>query len=237
MAENTIESFEEAFRLRVDTLEFDVHFTRDNVLIVMHDTLVNRTTDGTGAINFKTLEEMKALDAGIKFGEKFRGLRVPTLRETLQCVSRAGYDVNLNLEIKDYRPAVVDKTIEMLNEFGMLDRTVIACFDAPVLRYIRDYYPGMRYQGFPPVFMGRSDAKIFDGMYGMGIPIHGDAIKSEEDIKAFFEHARANGIEPWPFHGDNTEDIETCLKFKPTNITSNDPRVLINYLRAHNLRK
>ena len=55
IAENTLESFREAFRLDVDVLEFDIHLTRDKVLVVMHDDLVDRTTDGTGCIHFKTL--------------------------------------------------------------------------------------------------------------------------------------------------------------------------------------
>ena len=61
IAENTLESFREAFRLDVDVLEFDVHLTRDKVLVVMHDDLVDRTTDGTGCIHFKTLEEVTKL--------------------------------------------------------------------------------------------------------------------------------------------------------------------------------
>lgn len=84
MPENTLISFREAFRLGVDVLEFDIQLTRDDVMIVMHDEMVDRTTDGTGAVWFKTLEEMKALDAGVKFG--YPGERVPTFEETLECI-------------------------------------------------------------------------------------------------------------------------------------------------------
>ena len=84
MPENTLISFREAFKLGVDVLEFDIQLTRDDVMIVMHDEMVDRTTDGTGAVWFKTLEEMKALDAGVKFG--FPGERVPTFEEALKCI-------------------------------------------------------------------------------------------------------------------------------------------------------
>ena len=98
MAENTLESFREAFRLDVDVLEFDIHLTRDKVLVVMHDDLVDRTTDGTGCIHFKTLEEVKKLDAGVKFGQP--GLRIPTLREALECIVNEGApEMILNVEI------------------------------------------------------------------------------------------------------------------------------------------
>jgi len=109
MPENTLMSFSEAFRLGVDVLELDIQFTRDDVLIVMHDELVDRTTDGKGAVNFKTLAEMKALDAGVKFDEKFKGTAVPTLDEFLDLCD-PHKELLLNLELKDY-PAVEGDTI------------------------------------------------------------------------------------------------------------------------------
>ena len=92
MSEGTgLESFREAFRLHVDVLEFDVHMCRDGHLVVLHDDMVDRTTDGTGDVHFKTLAEIKQLDAGVKFG--FPGLRIPTLREALECIVADAYQL------------------------------------------------------------------------------------------------------------------------------------------------
>lgn len=152
MPENTLISFSEAFRLEVDVLEFDVQMTRDGVLVIMHDSMVDRTTDGTGAICFKTLAEVKALDAGVKFGRP--GTRVPTMDETLQLiVEEAAPTLLLNVEIKDQTPAVVDKTMEALHRYGLVERSVIASFDAQTLLYVQDYYPEIKTQGQPPVCM------------------------------------------------------------------------------------
>lgn len=229
VAENTIESFREALRLRVDVLEFDVHFTRDKHLIVMHDDLVDRTTDGTGCIHFKTLAEMKALDAGVKFG--MPGLRVPTLRETLECVVEYGYpELHLNVEIKDQRPDVIDATIAMLEEFGLLERSVIASFDAQSLLYVQDNYPHVKTQGQPPILMKNYDEKVLDRMYGMGVPVGHKKMPSDEEIFAVVKLANDHGIQAWGYHADDREAAIRAMKYGFTNITANDPHDLIAYL-------
>lgn len=229
VAENTLESFREAFRLDVDVLEFDVHLTRDKVLVVMHDDLVDRTTDGTGCIHFKTLEEVKKLDAGVKFGQP--GLRIPTLREALECIVNEGApDMILNVEIKDQRADCIDATIAMLEEFGVLDRSVIASFDAQALLYVQDNYPHVKTQGHYPVYMVQYDPRVLDRMYGMGVPLNSKRLPTDEDIMEAVKFANEHGIQAWGYHADNREQAIHAVKFGFTNITGNDPRDLIAYL-------
>lgn len=225
MPENTLISFREAFRLGVDVLEFDIQLTRDDVMIVMHDEMVDRTTDGTGAVWFKTLEEIKALDAGVKFG--YPGHRVPTFEEALECIkNEAPEHMVLNVEIKEQRPHVVDVAIDMLEKFGLLERSVIASFDAQTLLYVQDHYPHVKTQGQPPVKMKRYDPRVLDRMYGMGVPMS----LPEEDIEELVKMLDEKGIEAWGYHADNREAAERCMKFGFTNITANDPHDLIEYL-------
>lgn len=81
--ENTLASFEEAVRLGAPIVEFDVRLSRDGVAIVMHDSTVERTTGGTGAVHELTLSELAALNAGsIDVPE-----RVPTLADVLDLLS------------------------------------------------------------------------------------------------------------------------------------------------------
>lgn len=229
MAENTLDSFREAFRLDVDVLEFDIHLTRDKELIVMHDTMVDRTTNGTGDVHFKTLAEVKALDAGVKFG--FPGAKVPTFRETLKCIAEeADPRLLLNVEIKDQRPDCVDAAIRQLAEFGLMERSVIASFDCQTLLYVQKEYPFMKTQGQPPVYMVNYDEKVLDKMYGMGVPVNAEKMPHDEDIAAVVKLANDHGIEAWGYQADNRAAAERCMQFGFTNITANDPRDLIRYL-------
>jgi glycerophosphoryl diester phosphodiesterase len=79
--ENTIAGFQAAFEAGVEYVEMDVRRTRDGHLVVIHDPRVERTTDGRGRVSQLTLEELRRLDAGRWFDERFLGTRVPTFAE------------------------------------------------------------------------------------------------------------------------------------------------------------
>ena len=67
---NTLAAFENAVRLRVDMLEMDVQSSADGVLVLMHDSTVDRTTDGSGAVAGFSLAELQQLDAGYDWSTK-----------------------------------------------------------------------------------------------------------------------------------------------------------------------
>jgi glycerophosphoryl diester phosphodiesterase len=90
MPENTLAAFlEAAQRWRADMIELDVRASADGHCVVIHDATVDRTTNGTGAVADKTLEELQSLDAGYHFtpdgGKTFplrgQGVRIPTIAE------------------------------------------------------------------------------------------------------------------------------------------------------------
>src|SRR5688500_16528220 len=82
--ENTLAAFDLAIEMGARHLELDVHLTRDDHVVVIHDDTVDRTTGGVGPVAEQTLAELKSLDAGSWFGEKFAGQRIPTFAEVLE---------------------------------------------------------------------------------------------------------------------------------------------------------
>jgi Glycerophosphoryl diester phosphodiesterase family len=82
--ENTVAALKEAVRLGVHAVEFDVHWTKDRQFVLMHDSTVDRTTDGTGKVSNFTLAEIRKLDVGSWKGKQFTGERIPTLKEALE---------------------------------------------------------------------------------------------------------------------------------------------------------
>src|SRR5438067_360181 len=81
--ENTLAAFRKAIELGCDYFELDVRRTKDGQLVLMHDGSVDRTTNGTGSVVDMTLAEIRALDAGTKRGEQWKGEKVPTFEEAL----------------------------------------------------------------------------------------------------------------------------------------------------------
>lgn len=81
--ENTIAAFDLAVDMKADYIEIDVQRSKDGELVLIHDTTVDRTTDGTGKVGDLTLEQLRSLDAGSWKGEQFAGEPIPTFEEIL----------------------------------------------------------------------------------------------------------------------------------------------------------
>src|SRR3954453_8427155 len=84
--ENTIAAYEAAVKAGADYIELDVRRTRDGKLVIMHDSTVDRTTNGHGAVADLTSEGIETLDAG-------QGQRVPTFREALLWAKQRGVHI------------------------------------------------------------------------------------------------------------------------------------------------
>jgi glycerophosphoryl diester phosphodiesterase len=99
--ENTLPAFEAAFATGLEFVETDVQLTADGYPVLLHDPTVDRTTDGTGAIEDLTLEQVEALDAGSWFGPQFAGTRIPRLGEFLDLLAATPHKKAL-IELKDF---------------------------------------------------------------------------------------------------------------------------------------
>jgi glycerophosphoryl diester phosphodiesterase len=79
-------------------MEFDTQFSADDELMAVHDDTLDRTTTGHGRADRLSLEELRAVDAGARFGASFAGELVPTLEETISLLDELG--LGANVEIK-----------------------------------------------------------------------------------------------------------------------------------------
>ena len=96
--ENTLLAFEKALEAGCDGIELDVHLSSDGEVVIIHDELVDRTTDGTGLVGSHTLAQLKTLDASAGFRGVYGRNEIPTLREYFELVKEK--DVGTNIELK-----------------------------------------------------------------------------------------------------------------------------------------
>ena len=213
--ENTMPAFEAAVALGVDQLEFDVHETKDGELVIIHDTTVDRTTDGTGAIADMTYEEILKLDAGIRKGEEFKGLRIPTMRQVMELV-KDHPTMTLDVELKVYPTQgeercwrITDKILAMIDEYGYTDRCVINTFSGRLHEYIRGEY-GEKYRQhvyFPLRHNGECTLDPYDYGYCVCMFGDGDIMASQADFDAMAEAAAEAGY-------IKSEDIARLIAFR-----------------------
>lgn len=143
--ENTMYGFERAVDLGVDMLETEIHSTADNILVLMHDSTVDRTTNGSGPIRAFTLEELKTLDAGynwtsdggLTFPFRGSGITVPTLEEVFTALPTA----RINIDIKQEKPSLVEPLCKTIRTFDMTDKVMVASFNSKVLKAFRRVCP------------------------------------------------------------------------------------------------
>ena len=133
--ENTMPAFAAAAEAGYQFLESDVHFTKDGVAVLCHDSTINATARnadgskivGVKSIQFMTYEQLLQYDFGIAAGEAYRGTRIPTFREWIAFCREA--DVTPYIELKSSMTTVQVQTLmQLVEEAGMTDRAVWISF-------------------------------------------------------------------------------------------------------------
>ena len=130
--ENTRIAFARAIDCGADMIELDVTFTKDREIVVIHDDTLDRTTNGSGAVEGQTWEQIRALDAGSWFSPEFAGERIPKLGEVLEL---ARGRITINVEIKreavtdSERGGIEDACITLIRDLGMSSSVIFSSFD------------------------------------------------------------------------------------------------------------
>lgn len=132
--ENSLRSAAGCFRCGYEFVEIDVHTSADGHPVVIHDTTVDRVTDGTGAVSEMKLAELKRLNLTDLNGDP-TGERIPKLDEML---AMAETGQGFMVEIKNADPAQV---VESVNRFGLGAACFYWSFDADKLIWLRKNHP------------------------------------------------------------------------------------------------
>jgi glycerophosphoryl diester phosphodiesterase len=134
-AENSLGGFQETAKLDVDAVELDLHLSRDGEIMVIHDPLLDRTTDGQGPVSDFTFEALTRIRLRDTIDET-----IPTLAQVLNVFQPTGLALELEMKL-DARgrpyPDLIEKTAELVEAREMVDRVRLTCFVPEVLEEIR----------------------------------------------------------------------------------------------------
>ncbi len=218
--ENTLVSIQAA-TTSADLVEFDVRVTADDELMLMHDTTIDRTTDGTGAFAALTLAQINTLDAGSWFSASFAGEPVPTLDEAITTSLNGGLE-----------PLIEQKTGSAA--------AYHALFTARALDP-----DAFRVNSFDAGFI--NDLNALDPSYRLGWVSSGtfnqSAINSAKAIGADFlswnhstidqaavDLAHANGMELFVWTVNDAPRMQQLINFEIDGILTDDPILLRSLL-------
>jgi glycerophosphoryl diester phosphodiesterase len=160
--ENTLVAYEKAMEMGADYAELDVRQTKDGAIVLMHDKTVHRTTGMKGFVWDFTLEELKQLEAGSWFGEKYKGEPIPTLEEVIRLV-QGRMKLNIEVKISENEPGIAQKVVDIVRAENFSKNCMITSFDMETIKTFKVIGPDLR-TGFifdkeyrPDVFEGNWD--------------------------------------------------------------------------------
>jgi glycerophosphoryl diester phosphodiesterase len=225
--ENTLPAFQQALQNGADGVELDAKLTADGHVIVIHDSTVDRTTDGKGRVASLSLNAIRKLDAGKWFNEKFAGTKVPLLEEVFEVV---GKDKMINIELKNYAisgDGLVVKVCELIKRHNNHDQILFSSFFPSTLKIAAQTLPEI-----PRGLLAMSGllglwARSFGFMFGdyQALHPHVSSTSREQVLRA---HRLKRRVHVWTVN--NPEEINRLKEWGVDGIITDDPQTAVRAL-------
>jgi len=200
--ENTLAAFRRAWSIEGAVPEVDIRTSKDGVLICLHDSTLERTTDAPNPIKSVdvgqlTADEIRRWDAGKRFDARYEGERVPLLTELFDEM-RGRSERQLYLDMKAADPG---RLLTLIDEYGLRDQVIFVHGDQDTCFELSKLYPGARtmtwLSGSP-----REIERKFE-------------LAAQSDFKGLSQlqfHLRARRTRPEIIYGLETEFLEYALR-------------------------
>jgi glycerophosphoryl diester phosphodiesterase len=246
--ENTIPAFEYAIAQGVDVLELDMAVTKDDVLVVSHDPLINPAictgAETPGPIRTFTLAELRKWDCGAKRNPLFAkqtpvpGTRIPTLDEVFSLAAPASLEYNIETKIFREHPELTPSperfaqmVLDCVRRHGLESRVILQSFDFRTLQAMKKLAPDIRLAALD------EDEKLGDFVTvahsaGAGIISPEKGMVTPSRVQA--AHQARLQVIPWT--ANTPQEWDALITAGVDAIISDDPAALIAYLKQKKLR-
>ncbi len=228
--ENTLAAFKMACDLGADMIECDVRLTKDGQVVAFHDRTLDRTTNGKGRIESRSLEELKRLDAGSWFHARFAGERIPTLSEVLELLKDRAF-LNIELKANDRErhslALLRQQVLRVVKAHRAESRVFLGSFNHRLMREIKAenprvttaiIYKAMRDFPFRPSWLvarARADAFVC-GRWWLS--------------DRFLKDLRAHNIPVFVYTVNTVKDVQSMVRASVDGIITNFPDLVVKEL-------
>ena len=217
--ENSRAAFGAAVALGAEEIEFDLWTTLDGVIVSCHDATLERVSDGVGKIYEKTYEELLKLDFGIKFGEKFKGLRIPTFEEILKkFAGRVIMNIHVKIWDKEFADPAIERIVDLVRKYDAVGHVYFMTTSDNMIKRVKEIAPEI------PVCVGWDKDENPMSMVNRAIALGAEKIQlykpyfNEETVKK----AHENGIKCNVFWADDIDEANRYLDMGIDTILTND---------------
>ena len=246
--ENTIPAFQYAIEQGVDAPEMDMAVTKDNVIVISHDPILEPPVCtgpvATAVIHQLTLAEVRQWDCGAVRNPRFAtqqtipGTRIPTLDDVFQLAGRGTFDYNIETKSfpdkPEYTPPPEEfarMVLAQVRKYRLEKRIILQSFDFRTLVAMRKLAPEIRLSAltetdprdFPAIAAEAGKAEIVSPEFHLVTP-------------AKVEAAHRAGLQVVPWTANTPADWDRLIQAKVDAIITDDPAELIAYLKKQGLR-
>ena len=138
-------AFTNAINMGIQVIEFDIHRTKDGIIVINHDQTIDRLTNGTGLIREMSWVELQQVDGaynwspdGLTYPYRDKGIKILSLIEMMDAFPQQLYDI----EIKQHDPALEKDLCDLLRKYGVAaDQAIVASFRDETLARFHDICP------------------------------------------------------------------------------------------------
>lgn len=218
--ENSMPAYGAAVAMGADEIEFDLWPTADGELVSSHDRELERVSDGIGLVTDYTLSELEQLDFGVKFDEKFRGLKILRFEDIL---AKFSCHVIMNIHVKplsysdDYPQPILEKIVSLVRKYDCADHVYFMLQTDRQIKRFKQYAPDI------PVCVGHLTDRpwsIVDRAIEFGC-------EKVQLFKPYFnqemiDKAHAHGIRCNVFWSDDADETREFLRMGIDTILTND---------------
>lgn len=231
--ENSIKAIQECIRLGVDIVELDVRKTKDGVLVIMHDSSIDRTTNGKGKVSKLTWAELQELYLVVD--GKTTNEKIPTFEEVLKVTKDK---ILIDVDFKADSKKAAKDTYTLIEKHGMEDQILFFLYNYKKLPKLRKLNRAIKIM--PRAYSEKDVTKILE--YGNIDIIHVD---ESYYTPSFMKNLADKGIRVWMNTLGKYDRMERVsknsgfnemLKKKYVNVIQTDlPEELLQFLKAKKL--
>jgi glycerophosphoryl diester phosphodiesterase len=212
-------------------IEFDVHFSKDKQIVIVHDESIDRTSNQTGLVKDLTYDELCRADFSYKFSKEVGFQKIPTLRE--YCEFAKDKDIVTNIEIKNgvYEyPGIEQAVYDLISEYGLKDRMVISSFNHYSVKRMKQIDPSIRCGFLSETWIVKPGGYVKENGVECYHPIF--RMLNEEIVEDLRKHDIA--INTWTVN--EPDDIEEMIRIGVDGIIGNYPDRVARLLREKGYR-
>jgi len=224
--ENTLAAFRHAVKMRADYFEIDVQMTKDGKLVVIHDTTVDRTTNGSGKVGSLTFNEIRSLDAGSWFAPEFAGEKVPTFEEILdQFRGRTG--ILIELKSPELYPDIEEKVAQAIKKRNLHrnphQRIIVQSFNHDSVKKSKLLLPKVPHG----VLAGMNWRNVTDDQLQQ-FATYADYFNPNQNLltPALVDRIHTKNMKIWPYTARTQEQVDRLLALGVDGIITDFPDLL-----------